>query len=80
MDIRRLNKITLANVYFLPLQSDLIAVLRNYLFISVIDCASFFYQFRVYPADRYKLAVISYRGQKVFNVAPMGYRNSPLYI
>lgn len=29
---------------------------------------------------RHRLAVVSHRGQEIFNVAIMGYRNSPAYV
>lgn len=80
IDIRGLNAITQTDVYPLPLQSDLIASVRGCRFISVVDCASFFYQWRVHPKDRHKLTVVSHRGQETFNVAVMGYKNSPSYV
>ena len=80
IDIRGLNAIMLPNVYLLSLQSDLIAAVKDCGYISVVDCASFFYQWRVYLEDRHKLMVISYRGQETFNVAVMGFKNSPAYV
>jgi len=80
VNIRRLNKITLPDIYSLPLQNNLIAALKNYSFINIVDYTSFFYQFLVHPSDRYKLAIINHRGQKIFNIAPINYRNSSLYI
>ena len=80
VDIRGLNAITQPDVYPLPLQSDLIACVKGCPFISVIDCASFFYQWRVHPNDRHKLTVVTHRGQESFNVAVMGYKNSPAYV
>lgn len=80
VDVRRLNSMTIPDVYPLPLQSDIIAAVRDCPYISVIDCAGFFYQWRVHPSDRHKLTVISHRGQESFNVAVMGYRNSPAYV
>ena len=80
VDIRGLNAITQPDVYPLPLQADLIGCVKDCLYISVIDCASFFYQWRVHPDDRHKLTVITHRGQESFNVAVMGYKNSPAYV
>ena len=80
IDIRGLNAVTLPDVYPLPLQSDLIAAVKDCGYISVVDCASFFYQWRVHPEDRHKLTVISHRGQETFNVAVMGFKNSPAYV
>ena len=34
----------------------------------------------MHPSDRHKLTVVSHRGQETFNVAVMGYKNSPAYV
>ena len=80
VDIRALNKITVPNTYPAPLQSDILAAIHGSKFISTIDCSSFFHQWRVNPRHRHRLTVSSHRGQEVFNVAVMGYRNSPAYV
>ena len=80
VDIRGLNAATQPDVYPLPLQSELIGFVRGCGWISVVDCASFFYQWRVHPKDRHKLTVITHRGQETFDVAVMGYKNSPAYV
>src|SRR5277367_4270291 len=80
VDIRGLNQVTRTDVYPLPLQSDVIAVAQGCKYITVVDCASFFYQWRVHPSDRHKLTVISHRGQEHFNVCVMGFKNSPAYV
>jgi len=46
----------------------------------VVDYASFFYQWRVNPNDWHKLMVVSHRGQESFNVAVIGFKNSPSYV
>ena len=80
VDIRELNRLTLPDAYPLPLQSDIISAVRGCKHITVVDCASFFYQWRVHPDDRHKLTVVSHRGQESFGVAVMGYKNSPAYV
>ena len=80
MDIRGLNTITLPDIYALPLQVELISAVKGYKYITVIDAASFFYQWRVHPEDRHKLSVVTHRGQEFFNVCVIGYKNSPAYI
>ena len=72
VDIRGLNSITQADIYPLPLQSDLISSVKDCKFISVVDCASFFYQWRVHSQHRHRLTVVSHRGQETFNIAVMG--------
>lgn len=44
IDIRALNRITIPDAYPVPLQSEILALLRGALFISTVDAASFFYQ------------------------------------
>ena len=80
VDIRGLNRIVQLDVYPIPLQSDIIAAVQGCPYITVVDCASFFYQWRVDPRDTYKLTVVSHRGQESFNVAVIGYKNSPSYV
>ncbi|MGI4816790.1 MAG: reverse transcriptase domain-containing protein, partial [Janthinobacterium lividum] len=80
VDIRGLNAISLPDVYPVPLQSEMISLVSGSPFITVIDCASFFYQWRVDPRERHKLTVVTHRGQEQFNVAVMGYRNSVSYV
>ena len=80
VDIRGLNKITELDTYPMPLQADITALVAGCPYISVFDAASFFYQWLVRLADRHKLTVVSHRGQEQFNVAVMGYKNSPPYV
>ena len=80
VDIRDLNAITQSNVYSLSLQIDIIIVVRDCKYISVIDCSTFFYQWRVHSNDRHKFIVINHRDQKNFNVTMMKYKNSFAYV
>lgn len=78
-DIQELNRMVLANTYPMPLQAQIIALVAGCGYITVVDTAAFFYQFRVARPDRQKLTVISHQGQEYFNVAPMGYCGSGSY-
>jgi hypothetical protein len=80
--MRQLNKYGVPDCYPLPLQQEVIQSLRNKRYITVIDAASFFYQFRVHPDHDYqdRFTIISPRGIERFTVPPMGYRNSPAYV
>ena len=80
IDIRDLNVISQFDSYSLPLQSDIIQAVQECRFISVIDCVSFFYQWRVHSNDRHKFTVVTHREQETFNVAVMKYRNSSVYV
>ena len=80
VDIRALNKITVSDVYSVPLQAEILALIRDATHISIIDAAAFFYQWWVKKHYRYRLTVFLYRGQETFNVSVMGFRNSPAYV
>ena len=45
-----------------------------------MDCSAFFYQWRVKKEHRDRLTVSSHHGQETFNVAVMGFKNSPAYV
>ncbi|KAJ5691199.1 hypothetical protein N7488_011934 [Penicillium malachiteum] len=53
---------------------------RGKKFISIVDAAKFFYQWRVHPVDTHLQAVVSHRGQEQINVAIMGSVNSVAYV
>lgn len=69
VDIRALNKITEPDAYPLPQQSEIINEMRGSGFISVVDCASFIYQWPVRQDHRHRLTVVSHQGQETFRVA-----------
>ena len=78
-DIRGLNKMTVIDGYPMPLQSYITGAVSGSPYISVFDCAGFFRQFLVRKEDRHKLTVVTHRGSERWNVAVMGYKNSPAY-
>ena len=80
IDIRTLNAIFLSDVYLLFLQNEIIQTVHDCTFISIMNCISFFYQWRVHSDDRHRLIVITHREQKTFNVVVMNYRNSLVYV
>ena len=80
VDIQALNQITMPDAYPVLSQSDILAAVQGVDFISTVDCASFFYQWRVKTQDCHKLTVSSHQGQETFQVAVIGYRNSPAYV
>ena len=80
VDIRELNVIIQFDVYSLSLQIEMIFVVFECQYIIVIDCSTFFYQWRVHSKNRHKLTMINHRNQKFFNVAIMKYKNSLVYV
>ena len=68
------------DAYSMTLQIDVIAAILDCLFISVMNCASFFHQWLVQLTNRHKLIVVSHRESKQWNVVVMRYRNSQAYV
>lgn len=52
-NIQELNKMALADTYFLPLQTQVIALVARVGYITIVDAAAFFYQFQVAKPDIY---------------------------
>ena len=80
IDIRDLNKMSEFDAYFMSFQSDIISSIQNCKFISVMNCAAFFHQWRVAVEDRYKLTVITHRGAEQWNVVVMKWKGSSVYV
>ena len=80
VNIRRFNVIIQSNVYSLSLQMKIISIVKNCLYIIVVNAFVFFYQWRVHSDDWHKLIVVNHRNQKSFNVVVMRYKNSSVYV
>jgi hypothetical protein len=80
VDLRGLNKRVEPDIYPIPTQQEIIQMVAGCQYISVVDAISFFYQWRIHPEDRRHMAVLSHRGQEIFNVPIMGYTNSVQYV
>jgi len=72
VDLRGLNWLIAPDVYPLPHQDEIVAILRGKYWLSVFDIRSAYYQRRVHPDDWWKLAVVTYRRLKAFTVTPIG--------
>ena len=80
MNIRGLNKIIEFDVYSMSLQSDIISCVQGCKYISIMNCASFFHQWRVAEKDRHKLIVITHREFEQWNVIVMKWKNFSTYV
>ena len=80
INLKDLNKITESDIYSVSLQSDIIQIIIKYLYISVLDAASFFYQWHVFFSHCKQLSVAFYKDQEIFNVAIMSFCNSVTYV
>jgi hypothetical protein len=63
----------------MSLQTNIINAVADSKYISVINAAAFFYQFRVQRKNRHKLIVVSHREQKYFSMTLMSFKNSSAY-
>ena len=80
VDIRDFNVITQSNVYSLSLQFNIIFAVIDCQYIIVLNCSTFFYQWKIHSNDKHKLTVITHREQESFNVIVMSYKNSSIYV
>ena len=80
IDIQTLNKIIMFDVYLLLLQTEIIALLRNKKYISIIDCFKFFHQWRIKWNHKHHFIISSHQNQEIWNVVVMKYKNSVVYI
>jgi DNA-binding ferritin-like protein (Dps family) len=79
VNIRDLNKIVEFDSYSMSFQTNIINAVAEFKYISVINAAAFFYQFRVQKKNRHKLTVVSHREQKYFSMISMRFKNSSAY-
>jgi hypothetical protein len=80
VDLRAANKEAEPDAYPIPLQTDIVNLVRGRVYISVIDAAKFFYQWPVKRSHQNHLAIVSHRGQEMFRVTIMGFINSVPYL
>ncbi|OQD70266.1 hypothetical protein PENDEC_c025G06138 [Penicillium decumbens] len=66
--------------YPLPSQDDIVQLTKGKKFITIVDAAKFFYQWRVHPHDTDLQAVTIHRGQEVLLVVVIGNANSVAYV
>ena len=61
VDLRPLNKVTIRDIYPVPTQNDIVLLTQGKRFITVLDAAKFFYQWRVRRDHRARVCVVSHR-------------------
>ena len=77
IDYRRLNAITVRDVYPLPRIDDCLSVLHGNLYFSSLDLLAGYWQARMAEADKAKTAFVTHNGLFEFNVMPFGLTNAP---
>lgn len=66
IDIRKLNKMLLPNLYSWSLQLEIIANVQECTNLAVLDAASFFYQWCLHSDYRFMFTIITHRRQETF--------------
>ncbi len=77
IDYRRLNAVTIKDVYPLPRNDDCLASLTGMKYFSTFDLCSGYHQIKMSPEDRHKSAFIVDGGLFEWNVMPFGLTNAP---
>ena len=72
VDFRKLNQVTKANSYPLPLIDDILAVLGKAKYFTSLDLKSGYWQVLMEEVDKEKTAFACHRGLFEFNVMPFG--------
>ena len=80
VDIWALNWITMSDTYSVSSQTDILTAVQEADYIFTVNCAFFFYQWRVKSQNCHKLTVSSHWGQEMFNVTVIEYENSSVYV
>ena len=77
IDYRKLNSVTKADSFPLPIIQDALDSLGTSQHFSIIDLRSAFLQLPLHPNDREKTAFVTKQGLFEFTVLPFGLKNSP---
>lgn len=77
VDFRRLNDVTIGDIFPLPNIVDILDQLGNSTYFSTLDLAEGYYQIALNPSDRNKTAFCTEKGHFQFTRMPQGLKNAP---
>ncbi|QRV75096.1 Retrovirus-related Pol polyprotein from transposon [Ceratobasidium sp. AG-Ba] len=77
IDYRRLNDLTIANVYPLPLQKDILDSLSGSIYFTTLDALAGFNQLTIHEEDRHKTAFTCWKGHYEAVKLLFGKKNGP---
>ena len=64
----------------MQLQFNIISIVQSCLYIIIVNCNEFFYQWRIRVNNKSKLIVVSYCDNEYFNIIIMNFRNLLIYV
>lgn len=64
IELRGVNKISKPDIYPLPTQDEVLQLLRDKFFISVVDARKIFHQWRIKKQHGKRMAVLAHRGAR----------------
>jgi len=77
VDFRKLNDVTIADIFPIPVISDVLNSLGNSKYFSTVDCASGFWQIPLRVEDRLKTAYSTNYGHFDYKSMPFGLKGDP---
>ncbi|QRV94989.1 Retrovirus-related Pol polyprotein from transposon [Ceratobasidium sp. AG-Ba] len=77
IDYRRLNNLTIPNVYPLPLQKDILDNLSGSIYFTTLDALAGFNQLSIHEDDKHKTAFTCWKGHYEAEKLLFGQRNGP---